>query len=393
MRRIILFFVFIFVLNTYVYGNEKVPSQPNVYADGAVLIDGKSGRILWGKNEEKELAMASTTKIMTAIIAIESGKLDETVIVVKEATRAPEVKLHISENEEFILSDLLYPLMLESSNDVAVAIANHVSGSTEEFCRQMTLKAKELGAKNTVFKTPNGLDKEDHHSTALDMALISMYAMENPTFVDIINTPSKTFSSNLKSYSVNNKNKLLTSYDGANGIKTGFTNLAGNCFVGSAIRNDIPLISVVLASGWGAMGREQKWVDTKEILNYGFQNYFSESIIEKDKILGEINIVRSKTSTIPICYGDEFSMILNENEKNNLDIEIEVYDSYMAPIEKNAIVGRGRIKINGEKIGEVPIVTTMGCERHDLKTKLEQILNTYFGLSTNSKPTIILPEF
>lgn len=388
---IILFFILIFSKN--IYANEAIIEEPKVYADGAILIDSKTGRILWGKNEEKELSMASTTKIMTAILAIESGKLDEKVIVSKTATKAPEVKLHIQENEEFLLSDLLYPLMLESSNDVAIAISEHIYGSTENFCLEMTKKAKKLGAMNTIFKTPNGLDKEDHHSTAKDMAIIAKYAMENEIFVDIINTPNFTFNSNLKAYSVTNKNKLLTSYDGANGIKTGFTNMAGNCFVGSATRGNISLISVVLASGWGSQGREQKWIDTKEILNYGFQNYFYKDIIKSGEICGKINIDRSKTKEISVAYGKSFTILLNKEEERTLEIKTELFDTYMAPIVKGSTVGKTLIKVKGQIIGQIPIVTTKSCERHDLKTKIEDILNCFFKLSTKSTPKITLPEF
>lgn len=392
---IILFFILFFILifSKNIYANEAIIEEPKVYADGAILIDSKTGRILWGKNEEKELSMASTTKIMTAILAIESGKLDEKVIVSKTATKAPEVKLHIQENEEFLLSDLLYPLMLESSNDVAIAISEHIYGSTENFCLEMTKKAKKLGAMNTIFKTPNGLDKEDHHSTAKDMAIIAKYAMENEIFVDIINTPNFTFNSNLKAYSVTNKNKLLTSYDGANGIKTGFTNMAGNCFVGSATRGNISLISVVLASGWGSQGREQKWIDTKEILNYGFQNYFYKDIIKSGEICGKINIDRSKTKEISVAYGKSFTILLNKEEERTLEIKTELFDTYMAPIVKGSTVGKTLIKVKGQIIGQIPIVTTKSCERHDLKTKIEDILNCFFKLSTKSTPKITLPEF
>ena len=183
MRKLTVFFIiFCIAFNINVLANNKENKEPNPVAKSAVLIDAETGRILWGKNENEPLAMASTTKIMTAILAIEEGNLNDTVAVSKKATKAPPVKMFLKEGEEIKLKELLYALMMQSSNDAAVAIAEHISGDVEIFCNMMTEKAKQLGAKNTVFKTPNGLDSGDHHSTAYDMALIARYALKNKTF-------------------------------------------------------------------------------------------------------------------------------------------------------------------------------------------------------------------
>ena len=244
-KFIALLLVFIITFSFQI--NIYAENSPKVNALGAVLMDFETGRILWGKNENEPLAMASTTKIMTAILAIESGKLDETLTVSKRAQSAPEVKLHILEGEQYTLKDMLYAMMLSSYNDTAVAIAEFIGGSVEDFCIMMTEKAKSLGCTDTVFKTPNGLDLDDHHSTAKDMAIITAYALKNDTFREIIKTPSYTVNGT-KTHNVTNKDRLLTEYEGAIGVKTGFTGKAGHCFVGAAQRNGQTLISVVFGS-------------------------------------------------------------------------------------------------------------------------------------------------
>ncbi|MCL2461450.1 MAG: D-alanyl-D-alanine carboxypeptidase, partial [Defluviitaleaceae bacterium] len=238
---------------------EQQPEQPDVNALGAVLMDYKTGRVLWEKNADEPMAMASTTKIMTAIVALESGKLDEIATVSARAASAPQVKLGLSKGEKVRVSDLLYPLMLESANDSAVAVAEAISGSVEGFCAAMTRRAKELGAKDTVFETPNGLDLGNHHSTAYDMAMITRHALSMSAFVELVNTKSAEIKSDRRTYTLNSKNRLLDEYDGANGVKTGFTGKAGHCFVGAARRGDMQLISVVLDSS-----KQGKWADTKK---------------------------------------------------------------------------------------------------------------------------------
>ncbi|MCL2415667.1 MAG: D-alanyl-D-alanine carboxypeptidase, partial [Defluviitaleaceae bacterium] len=236
--------------------------EPDVCAQGAILMDFETGRVLWEKNAHEPMAMASTTKIMTAILAIELGNLKDEVVVSRRAEIAPRVKMYLRKGEIIALGDLLHALMLQSSNDAAVAIAEHIGGDVENFCIMMTAKAKEIGAENTVFETPNGLDGENHHSTAYDMALIARYALQNPKFNELINTPQTEVKSSRATYNIINKNRLLREFDGANGVKTGYTGKAGHCFVGSALRDEMQLISVAFACGWGQRGKEQKWIDT-----------------------------------------------------------------------------------------------------------------------------------
>ncbi|MCL2611084.1 MAG: D-alanyl-D-alanine carboxypeptidase [Defluviitaleaceae bacterium] len=393
MKKIILIFAFIFIFSMTIFADEAKINEPNVNAHGAILMDFNTGRVLWEKNSKTPLAMASTTKIMTAIVALEMANLEDVVKVSRKAAVSPQVKMSLSENEEIKLEYLLYALMLQSYNDSAVAIAEHISGSVEEFCRLMTEKAKELGATDTIFETPSGLDLGEHQSTAYDMAIITRYALKNEKFMKIINTPNITVSSNKRTYNLVNKNRLLNEFDGANGVKTGFTGKAGHCFVGSAKRNDMQLISVVLASGWGNMGKEQKWRDTKEILSYGFNAYEYHDIIDMGDIAGSIEIERSKTAQIELMYSEDFFLPLNKQELENLSVEAYFPEILRAPVTKGDTLGSVRVFIDGNTVKEIDLIATDSAERHDLKTSLEKVLTNWISQATNKEANVILPEF
>jgi len=377
---------------TQIFGAVKI-EIPTVNAHGAVLMEAETGRVLWGKNEHKPLAMASTTKIMTAILALESGRTNETVTVSAKAAAAPRMKMFLTKGEEINLGDLLLALMLESSNDAAVAIAEHISGSVEAFCKAMTTKAHELGAVNTIFETPNGLDAGSHQSTPYDLALIARYALEVPGFIELTNTRNAAFSSNKSSYSMVNKNRLLSEFSGANGVKTGFTNKAGHCFVGAAKRDGMQLISVVLASGWGQQGRSQKWVDTKEILSYGFANYEFETIITAESLAGSMPVTRSRTKAVDFVYNFGARVPINKNTNEAVHVELFIPTSIKAPVNAGDIIGSARVYVDTEFFTEIPLIATAGANRHDFKTSLEKILNVQVGFLTKKPVEITLPEF
>ena len=366
---------------------------PTVNALGAVLMDADTGRILWGKNEHKPLAMASTTKIMTAILALESNRMNEAVAVSAKAAAAPRMKMFLSPGEKIRLGDLILALMLESSNDAAVAIAEHLSGSVDAFCKEMTAKAHAIGAVNTIFETPNGLDAGAHQSTPYDLALIARYALNVPGFVELTNTRTANFSSDKRSYTMSNKNRLLNEFPGANGVKTGFTNKAGHCFVGAAKRDGMQLISVVLASGWGPQGRNQKWADTKEILSFGFANFEFETIITAESLAGTMPVTRSRSKSVDYVYNYGARVPLNKNAKESVYVELSIPISMKAPVSVGDTIGTARIYIGTDFFKEIPLIATAGATRHDFKTSLEKVLSTYAGLMTKKPAEITLPEF
>jgi len=257
----------------------------------------------------------------------------------------------------------------------------------------MTEKALQIGAKDTVFETPNGLDAGNHHSTAYDLALITRYALQVPGFIELTNTSSASFSSDKRSYSMTNKNRLLQEYQGANGVKTGFTGKAGHCFVGAAKRDDMQLISVVLASGWGDKGRARKWIDTKAILNYGFDNFSYEVIIQENDLAGTVAVTRSRTAEVEYVYHDSLTLPLHKEEKGLVEVSVNAPPSIQAPLLKGQKVGQASVFIADNLLASIDLVITEDALRHDFKTSLEKVLNQWLGQMLEEPIDLILPEF
>lgn len=367
----------IFMLQVINFQEVIALENMDLIAKSAILMDKVTGRVLWEKNAEQKMAMASTTKIMTCIVAVENASLDKEVVVSHRAEIAPKVKLYIKEGETYRLGDLLYALMLESSNDVAIAVAEGVSGSVEAFCKKMTEKAKEIGAINTTYVTPNGLDAEGHATTAYDLALITRYALNNEKFNQIINTPSYTFStvSKKRSLTVNNKNTFLNIYDGANGVKTGYTGDAGYCFVGSANQKGVELIAVVLASGWPP-NKTYKWRDTIALMDYGFENFHYQNIKLDNQVVGHIEGLKyGQTDYVKGVTNCDFNVILKDDEKVHL--VYEMYPITQAPILKNQVIGQTNIYINNNLYKTVDIKATSGVEKIDYEYCVEYVIDKF----------------
>ena len=350
-------------------GTALAGTEPEVKALGAVLMEAESGRVLWEKNAEAPLPNASTTKIMTCLIALESGMLDDTVTVSPNAASKPETRMGLSAGEKIKLRDLLYPMMLESANDAAVAVAEHIAGSEEEFCDMMDERAIEIGATDTDFETANGLDRDGHHSTAMDMALITAYALENEDFREIISAPSATVKSDRRTYTVANKDRLLKEYDGAIGVKTGFTGLAGQCFVGAAKRDGMTLISVVLGSGWGSSGKERKWIDTKNLLNYGFENFELYTLAEAGDFVSEVSVKGAYKDDVETEISKKVVIPLTVEERMGIKTKINVPMEINAPIEKGQTVGElSFFGTDGEILAKTDIIAAGEAAEKDFKS-------------------------
>lgn len=357
---------------------NKENTLASLYAASACLMDVTTGRILFSDNSDKTLPMASTTKIMTCILALESGKASETLTVSKYASTMPDVQLNIKEGEQYLLNDMLYSLMLESHNDTAVAIAEHIGGSVEGFAEMMNAKAAELGCCNTHFVTPNGLDSNEHYTTAEDLCRIASYAINNQDFRNIIATKSYTFNNTKgsRTYTVNNHDAFLSMYDGALGIKTGFTGKAGYCFVGAATRNGTTLVSSVLASGWPP-NKSYKWHDTKALMNYGFNNYTPVPLLagkysstDKPDSTGNIHADLIQLHQISVQDGNGYagSTIKKLNisfqadctiplsASDNVTLSLELPPFVSAPVIEGEIVGTASLCLNNEEINEYPII-------------------------------------
>lgn len=326
------------------------PSSPSpsltLSAAGACLMDASSGRVLYGKNESTPLPMASTTKIMTCILALENGDLNSTVTFSPKAASMPKVRLGAGSGSSFPLGELLYSLMLESHNDTAVAIAEYIGGSVEGFAAMMNEKAAELGMTQTTFVTPNGLDAEGHCSTPADMCRLASYACQNESFLDIISTPSRTLrdTSGKHSYSLTNRDAFLTSYEGAIGVKTGFTGKAGYCFVGAARRDDRTFVSCVLASGWPP-NKSYKWSDTKSLMNYGFETFTRQNVPVRDLSSCQVRVENGISNQVGITQPDIPVFLLGASD--TVDISYELPSKLEAPVKKDIPAGTVTISING----------------------------------------------
>ncbi len=361
-----------------VYGSDKQPKL-TLNAISACLVDADTGRVLYGKNENEVRAMASTTKIMTLIILLENAKPDDVVTVSSNAARQPDVQLNINTGEQYILKDLIYSLMLESHNDVAVALAEHVGGSVEGFAEMMNAKAKELGLTNTYFITPNGLDAEDefgrHSTTAAELAQIASYAIKNEEFVEIVTTKSHTFSevSGKRSFTVNNKNLFLDMMNGAIGIKTGYTGEAGYCFVGAVKQDSRTFISVVLGSGWPP-NKTYKWTDTQKLMQLGIDNYFSNVIFDEE-FKTTLPVAGGTKTEVEIGAQGYVSLLTSDYD------EIKVYyehkKSLTAPVYINEVVGHILITVNGVVYEKIDIKTKEEIKAKDYNYFFKELTQIY----------------
>lgn len=346
----------------------------NLNAMSAVVIDGENGRILYSKEPYEKRAMASTTKIMTCLLTLEYGNLEDVVTFSSKAASMPKVRMGGKKGEQYKLKDLLYSLMLESHNDTAVAIAEHISGSVEAFAELMNEKASQIGMKNTNFVTPNGLDAEGHYSTAYDMALLGAYAINNDEFVKITNTPNYSFAdvSGKKNISLTNADAFLSMMDGAIGIKTGFTGKAGYCFVGALDRDNHKLVSVVLGSGWPP-NKSYKWRDTQSLMKYGISNYEKKHIFDGIESFEKVRVEDGKTDVVDTYVEGDYSLLLAEHEK--VSSEANISKILNAPVKEGQKVGNYNILINGEKIISFPICAKEDVERTDLKFLLKKVFD------------------
>ena len=348
-----------------------------LYARSAALMDASSGRILYEKDGNKKLPMASTTKIMTCIIVLENSKGDEVVTVSSNAAKQPDVQLNANTGDQYYVKDLLYALMLESYNDVAVALAEHVGGSVEGFAALMNKKAKQLGCDQTNFVTPNGLDASEHYTTAEDLCKIAAYAIQNSSFLEITNTMNYSFHelTTNKTFQVNNKDRFLSMYQGAFGIKTGFTGNAGYCFVGAANRDDTILISAVLGSGWPP-NKNYKWSDTTALMDYGFANFFKHKFFENPLSIPNIEVINGDYSTLPLEYTNtSLELLADGTEEEN--IVALCPSSLTAPVKKGTQIGELKYYINGQCYVTTPICAAASISKISMYYTVQHLFSVF----------------
>lgn len=310
-------------------------------ATSAILVDIDSGRILYSKDIHNKRSIASISKIMTAILAIESNKLEDSVQIGSEIEKAYGSGIYIKQNEHMKLEDLVYGLMLRSGNDAALSIACYVGENVDKFVEMMNKKAQEIGMKNTIFKNPSGLDEEDggNISTAYDMSLLISYAMKNDKFKEIVKTKKHNVETDMNVYSWTNKNKLLYKYKYATGGKTGFTTIARRTLVTTASKDNLNLAVVTLNDG-------NDFLDHENLFEYAFENYKNYKILEK----GIITIPEEKNEKYEYYIENDYTYPLLEIETENVLLKYK--------LEKNNPEKKGTIEVylGDEKLHEEPIL-------------------------------------
>ena len=356
-------------------------TKPTINSRRYAVYDRLSGRCIYGKDENKQTAMASTTKIMTSIVVVENCNLDDVVIVTAKAAGTGGSRLGLHTDDEIQVLDLLYGLMLKSGNDAAVALAIHTSGSVEEFAKLMNQKAEELGLKDTNFVTPHGLDNSEHYTTAYELAKITDYALKNETIAKIVKTKTATIYINGNSMQINNTNELLGNVEGVYGVKTGFTNNAGRCLVTSVKRGDMDVIIVVL----GADTRKDRAKDTMKLIEYAYKRFYifnvEEAIKQEFELWKQINqnrIYVNKAANSLELKLDEVKIKKVATDMNPA-IEINVVSYIEAPIDINTRIGTVTVKIGDEIIEEIEIKAQKEVKKRGVEDYFSIIAKIYSG--------------
>lgn len=328
----------------------------DVSAKSAVIVEASSQKTIYGKEENVRMPMASTTKIMTAIVAIENCSLEKEVVITKESVGIEGSSVYLHEGERLTMEQLLYALLLSSANDAATAIAYEVGGDISSFVDMMNQKAVEIGLKDTHFDNPHGLDSENHYTTASDLAKLACYAMENPVFYDMVSTYKKTIPLNGGEGTrvLINHNKMLKMYDGAVGVKTGFTKKSGRCLVSCAEVDGVRMICVTLNA-------PNDWNDHRRLLDYGFSQYESISLAEAGDYVLSLDVINGKKDKILCSNTSPLRITL---EKNNSDItaRTEINRYLCAPVKAGECVGKIVFSSNGAEIGSLDIFALEGTD-------------------------------
>ena len=340
-HAIILIFVLIF---------HSAPAQaaqePYISADAAVLMDARTGQVLFAKNPHKKRPPASTTKIMTALLALELGDPDEIVTVSPGAAAVGESSIYLDAGEKLKLSDLVFGALLKSGNDACAAIAEHIGGSIEGFAALMNKKAYAIGARHTHFVNPHGLRAKGHFTTAYDLGLIAVHALMNAKFGEIVSTREQTIDWYGKSWDrkLKNTNKLLWQYHWADGVKTGTTREAGQCLVSSASKDSRRLVAVVLKSG-------DRYGDTVRLFEYGFANFEFRQVAVTGEIFRSVPVREGTMDSVPVRFTGDLALLVPKDRPEALEIKTEISPGLTAPVQKGRQAGSVTVYLDGQLIG------------------------------------------
>lgn len=364
-------------LQSVVYVRAET-APPSVSARSAILVEASTGRVLLEKDADTRRPMASTTKIMTTIVALEYGDVSDRVTVSKSAVGIEGSSVYLYADEEMTLGELLYAVMLESANDAATAVAIEIAGSVSAFARMMNQKARELGLKDTSFANPHGLDSENHYTTARDLAALTRYAMRNEDFRKIVSTQRKTIPLHNGGGTrlLRNHNKLLRLYPDAIGVKTGFTKKSGRCLVSAAERDGIMLIAVTLNAS-------SDWNDHTAMLDYGFSRLERVTLAEAGTLSYALPVVGGTSPYVFVSNAETVYAVLPK-EHGEIKSELHLKNFYYAPVSKSEPLGKIIWRCDGEIIAECRLTASFNIPKQREKTFWDWLadLFTGFGLLT-----------
>ena len=389
-KRIFLFLLIFTFLSSFNGTFASEENTPNLNARSCIVLDRCSKKILFGKNEYNKVKMASTTKIMTATIILENCNLSQTVTISKKAAGTGGSRLGLKAGDKITIRDLLYGLLLVSGNDAAVALAETCSGNITDFANLMNKKVKDLGLNNTHFETPHGLDSDNHYTTAYELALITDYALNNSTFLNIVGTKNYTITINGYPKNLTNTNELLGSLNGVYGVKTGFTNGANRCLVTSCKRGDMDIICVVL----GCDTKNFRSSDSTKLINYAFEKF---QYVNVENILNEefnkwkeenknyFNIEKGISSNLQISISNIDTPIIpvKKDEISSLKVSFSVTQNLSAPIYKDTAIGNFRVYTTSETILEGSIISAQNINKKDVFYYFKDFLKNYSTILNN----------
>ena len=336
-------------------------------AKKAIVVDAQTGRVLYAQGENDRALIASTTKIMTALIVCEQCNVLDRMQIPKEAVGIEGSSMYLQEGEVLTLQELLYGMMLRSGNDAAVALAIYCGGTVEGFAQLMNDKAQRLGMENTHFVNPNGLDAPGHYSTARDMAILAAYAMENPIFRQTVSTKSVTVGNRV----LQNHNKLLWRVEGTDGVKTGFTKAAGRILVSSTTREGRRIIVVT-------MDDPNDWLDHERLIEDAFSHFKVKILVTEGEILGTMEVAGGQAGMVEVLADESFSFALRPDEK--VDFYLPAPGFVYAPVVEGAQAGYAHVMVDGASVGKVPLVYGKTVERtEEKKPTLIQRIRNLFG--------------
>lgn len=344
-------------LSTIQSSNSENITEPTINSRAAIVYERSSGKILYGKEENEKRKMASTTKIMTAIVVLENTNLDDIVTISSKAAGTGGSRLGLHKDDKISIQDLLYGLLLCSGNDAAVALAEHAGGDLSNFANMMNSKAVSLGLSSTHFVTPHGLDDDNHYTTAYELALITNYALKNETFAKFVKTKTYTISINNHPKTLSNTNELLGNLDGVYGVKTGFTNGANRCLVTAVKRNNMDIICIVL----GADTKKDRTKDSINLINYSFNNFKMVNI--KEKITNEFinwKICNSSNFRVKKGISGSVDIIIQDipydffpikcNQTDDMSIYIYCNTELTAPLPSSSTLGYLAVSVNNQTV-------------------------------------------